>query len=96
MNDNQIQIVQAYCNAHGLVFYDHCTLVERFGGEEEWVGIVAIGAFDEVHGVPALILQDDETVKVVTKFADGRRHMEDVWTPVSVNSLSMLRCVHAT
>jgi hypothetical protein len=79
-----------YCKAHNLHVLSRQQLDEAYNDPDEWEGVkqaAFLSPDDVVHGAPVVVLKDDDTIEVVTAWADGRRHMADVWTPIAPNKL---------
>lgn len=93
MDNITTDLVVLYCIAQKLTYVDHILLARYYGGEEEWENVKCAGV-DEM-GTPFVIQEDDDRVKVVCKYADGLRCMEDEWRYVTEADLKSGRRLHA-
>jgi len=90
------QDFKGYCARHGLTFLTKDLLDQLFGAEEWDDDVVMAGFYDDPsHGAAGALLKRDGTVEVVTAFADGVRHVEDVWIQVTDGELELGVPLHA-
>lgn len=91
MEANTKEAFKAYCTRWELAYVETPDL-----DPEEWDETTAVGFHDDPSlCAPAVRLDDDGLVWAVTRFADGRRRLEDTWCVFTESDLTSGERIHA-